>query len=243
MKSYFDGSGNFEDRRSDYLTLVGFVTKAWPSFESRWEATLQEHGAPGYLHMREATKLADGFSVKNGWEENRVNDLIVSVIQSVRDLALKDLFAFSCTVDLQVHRKLLKTEPDLMKAPHICASHCFGKLLDHEREHNPGLALTFEVFFDRDEKFFPVIHRMWQRRWKKGRVRARVPNLFQCLASMASVNSRDVYPCQLADLLAWLINRKYTVGDRAEWLQQLTEAVEYQPHLVDADNIANYIGP
>ena len=60
---------------------------------------------------------------------------------------------------------------------------------------------------------------------------------------MASVNSRDVYPCQLADLLAWLINRKYTVGDRAEWLQQLTEAVEYQPHLVDADNIANYIGP
>lgn len=206
LEAYFDGS-----RNPRFVTLGGFsaTPPTWGKFSSRWSAIVREAEAP-YLHMREAWGLSGAFDAKLGWDRARRRRLIFALMNMIgefrnfEDLERTDLFGFSCTVDLEGYNKARGRFPGLKPPESICLDWCAG--LQFRRRPEPT-ARYLSLYFDRNEQFLHKINSVWQTKRTSWR---------HLVAAIKTIEMKTTPALQLADLLAWVTNRRHTQPDDQE---------------------------
>ena len=74
LKVYLDGSGNFDDPLSRFLTLAALFAddSVWASIEEQWKAVLEKHHVP-YLHMKEMLRGDSPFS---RWDDLKKQEFV-----------------------------------------------------------------------------------------------------------------------------------------------------------------------
>jgi hypothetical protein len=190
MKSYFDGSGKYEDPGSRLLTLAGCAADWWEQFERAWDLMLERHGAP-YLHMREVVPRVGPFKT---WNEQMVNELVADAIETAIDHPPERVKAFSCTLSIAEHRQRAKTS-SIPDAYWYCSSICLSDLLRYEGE-NSRHHDRIELYFDAEDKFF----RFWMSVWNRNNKPARG---LECIDHLSPIRDQHkVGAMQFADLLA-----------------------------------------
>ena len=239
MKSYFDGSGKYHDTKM--LTLAGWSAVRWESFEESWDAMLKHHRAP-YLHMKE---MISPHGRKGGpfkdWKQEDIDNLVDAAIDTAIIHRKDGLRAVSCTISVTEH-KAVSASRRIVGAHYLCSTSCLGAVLNYEKEvsqHRDWM----EVYYDTADRFF----RFWVDAVNSKSKKERVPDL-QCIDAITGIlQPTRVMPMQLADLLGWLQNRKYTVGDRNEWLDRLLtlpnscrECVENTGNLLPRSQVRPY---
>lgn len=132
LRGYFDGSGKSND--SEYLTLTGLIASesVWERFESSWGEVLQKYQISDF-HMSEAMSLKDRFSRENGWDREKVGELIKDLWNVIgryrwtKDLSLKsNLNARSCTVVMRDYRRAKAERPKMREPEALCTGFCLG---------------------------------------------------------------------------------------------------------------------
>ncbi|MGA2965104.1 MAG: DUF3800 domain-containing protein [Terriglobales bacterium] len=150
--------------------------------------------------MTDLMCFSRNFSRRHGWDEIRRKSLLMglfNVIGSFRG-ASYHLLARSCTVLLDDWRLAKEKLPVLPSPEAMCVNFCVGGLYLPKEcvdEEKPVL-----LFFDRNEKFMHTVRRVWERRKKR-------PGKFGQIGTIRQISSVH-YPLQIADLLAWIVNRQ-----------------------------------
>ena len=213
IKAYFDGSCTLHDPKCTHITLAGFsaTKEQWDMFEPIWDSVLVKHNAPlskrgnPYWHSSEAFHLREGYE---GWHEDQVENLALELFQVLNKMPLDSLHGFAATVRKADYEKIKRENPKLMHPHVLCLEHCFSAIIG--RAETASSEPLLELVFDENEPFEPIInrclkHRIWWREYIGDRMRTnRMCNL---------------YPLQLCDLLAWLLNRYHSsrTENKDEW--------------------------
>ena len=200
-KVYFDGS-TFED--SQLLTLAGVIASDtdWASFDSKWLEYAAAFPRHTHLHMTDAMALKGQFA---DWEE-RMRDWAVGHYISLIENHMHALKAVTVTIDLSAHRRWSLVRP-LPKADRICSRLTFGILFDYFYANSPpGEKLA--VYYDRDEPFRKYTEAMWSNK----EIRKRLP-ILNYVEMIAASNAQAAPALQVADVLAWGVNRTESHGD------------------------------
>jgi hypothetical protein len=211
IRAYYDGSA--DERREHWITLAGFSAAdcKWKKFKLDWHDTLVAHRAPvspisgePYVHMKEAMSGSKGYL---GWSLNRVKPMI-------KDLN-RVLFKFNeqvsgavCTVNLddyQLAKKHIAGHPDSPEC--ICVDTCVSAIAIPRYCKDRSLHL----YFDKNEPFLHKINRVWLE--NKKRKEAGWPRQIQ---GIVKINSQSEIGVQAADVIAWIFNRHYTIGDHED---------------------------
>lgn len=213
MKSYFDGSGKYRDPNSKMLTLAGWGSQSWGNFEGAWSEMLKAHDAP-YLHMKEMMSYCGRIGSPFGsWDQDRVDRFVDAAISTAINHQFDGLKAFSCTVSITEH-KAVSARRKVLDAQNYCSMACLADVLNYEEKTSQHQD-RMELYFDKEDDFFYF----WVEQWGREDRQIRELDLIDQLSGLRS--TKEVFPMQLADLLAWLQNRRYTVGDREGWLDRL----------------------
>lgn len=202
LQVYYDGSGH--DR---CITLCGVAATedVWKRFEPRWSATLEAHNVKdNHLHMCDLMQLTEDFRRENGWDESKRLALLLDLWKVISEFQAEHLIAYSCTVMMQDWRRCKEETPKLCSPQSICVNFCAGGLHLHEGGSKEPFPLL--LYFDKNEKFMHKINRVWQRR------RRRRNNIFNQIGTIENADWR-FYPIQLADMIAWTMNRANRGGD------------------------------
>jgi hypothetical protein len=220
FKAYFDSSGKKEDPNTPRVTLACYAANglAWDDqFTPAWRAVLEKHfkgkSTPGepYLHMKEAIPLRGGYDRKHGWDEKSrselIEDLTVNVLGRFNWMTDR---AYACTVVVPDYDRAKAERPTLESIEYLALNFCLSHLFLDTPELPNGRRDMLECIFDRCEPYQPCLSELW-----KSDEERRRDVCLDHIASPYEVDMRKVYPVQAADLLAWLLNRHYTKGDRA----------------------------
>lgn len=211
-KAYYDGGGV----SGKIVTLAGFAGRpgAWEEFERLWADVLAGDGNRPrceYLHMTDAKALRKEFSRQRGWDEQKVDALLMDVFNKgigplVNNQPEPRFVCASCSVLLDDYERACQHIPRLkqMKEPEaICVDHCLSIALQilpdaPQGEGFLGKLGCVELFFDQNERFLHKINRVWQRRkWRRDQ------SFMSLIASIVPADMRLVRPLQAADYLNW----------------------------------------
>ncbi len=212
-KAYYDGSGK---KDTQFLTLAGYAgtLPAWLQFEEAWAKVLERHNC-SFLHMADAFFLRNEFSFANGWTHDKVNALLIDLLNECLSQTgwgdyRNEFVGVSSTVNLEDYHRACNDRPELKaKTPEeICvrlALRVALQVLPENKEsepfHKDG---AVEIYFDENELFRSKIENEW-RKYRNNR-----NTLWSLVASIGSVNHRQVIGVQAADFLAWQTNRSFT---------------------------------
>jgi hypothetical protein len=234
IRAYYDGSS--DEKRANWLTLANFsgTDEAWNAFEAERGNVLSQHNAPRsidgspFIHMADAMKQGQEFS---GWTIGQVKALVFELVKAIN---CHSLYGAVCTVNLVDYKRAkhhLRTHPDSPES--ICVEQCVNAIhIPPGCERAPGL---LHLYFGQNDKFRHKIGRVWDR--TKKRKDAGWPLQ---IAQIDTVNSREVFGIQAADVVAWIFNRHYTIGDQEDmwfWVSLLQPS-----ELYDYDKIMKKYG-
>jgi len=150
--------------------------------------------------MSDAMSLKGHFSRARGWNEEKVNRLVVDLLKVMSDHNNHGFQFRSCTALRDDYERAKREYPTLRPIEAICVNYCVGGLAvpkDHE----------VMLYFDRGEPFMKQINRVWLRQR-----RLRKPGWAQQTRNIIPVDS-GTYAIQAADFIAWSVNREQTHGD------------------------------
>ncbi len=211
LRGYYDGSGKSHEKDSKFLTLTGIVASesVWKEFENKWNAVLNRHGAPS-LHMADAMSLRGDFSRANGWDDQRVDNLVRDLWNVIGEFRFStegkgsNLTAFSCTIIMEDYRRAKAENTRLREAEAICVNCCFKLPFDIERF--PEIVMIFDC----SEGFQKTITRVWEK--AKGKELAGWPrqirNIVNRTKERETLGTSYECPMQAADMIAWLVNNR-----------------------------------
>jgi hypothetical protein len=219
---YFDGSGK-ED--SDYITLAGCAADKdhWVSLEGSWESILEKHSVP-YMHMQEAVSCSGVF---DGWGFDRVEVLtaeLMLVVSSLRD----SMRVFVCTVCMADYRKWtsrLRMPP----ADRMCSRWTFDSAAMWYGGFPIPVLDKIDVIYDRNEPFLKHVYRDWKGP-KKDRLRK---PFWDLVNTVAPVDCRKTPALQLADMMAWSVNRSHAGPPNAR-IDELSSFIVNTPDALTA---------
>jgi hypothetical protein len=174
------------------------------AFQKGWKEIVNHAGAD-YLHMAEAWPLVRHFSSRNGWTEQRRNDLLVRLLRYMAEFRRfdesTDLLGLSCSIDLCAYREVSSLRR-LKEPESICVDYCFG----HQFHRLPKPAPKYlSLYFDRSEGFRHKLNRIWKRKVNGQRVW-----WGEYVTEVSDVNMRAMPAIQAADLIGWTTNRERT---------------------------------
>jgi hypothetical protein len=211
MKTYFDG-GNKVDKRFDRISLAAVcgTRNQWKRFETDWNKVLYLHKAE-FLHTTDAISLNNSFSVEKGWSKKRVDLLIddcVSVLKKHMEIppdrqgpVRPGIFAVTLTIRfdewLEAHKESPNSIPDTIEEVCVTELLSFAFRWGHLRG-----AKSYELYFDQGEPFYGHI----RDRFDKPRAKQDI-GMMNKVNHLGESDMRVNPPLQLADLLAWSINK------------------------------------
>jgi len=157
-------------------------------------------------------------------------------VQVVARLDRPSFHWFGCVINLIDYAKVVPLCPALSDPPHddrptppeaVCVDWCVGGLFDRlEIDYEKKAPTDIELIFDRNEDFLHWIHRLWvapfeiRPWWARNRVRDDWER--PRIARIVDGDSNSYLELQAADVIAWVIRRRRTHGDRNDWYEALT---------------------
>lgn len=81
MKSYFDGSGKYEDPNSKMLTLAGWGSAVWVPFEEKWQNTGKQR-SPVPTHEGDDVPPGTTGGPFADWEQSRIDAFVEEAIET-----------------------------------------------------------------------------------------------------------------------------------------------------------------
>ena len=211
LESYFDGSG--KPAKDSRITLAGMAAEdsVWTDFDNEWRAILHNRNpAAEYMHMREATKLIEGFSPRYGWNDTKVGKLIGDLLIYLSTVKKTKRFRqFFCTVDMDAYRRLEKEGYALDSPVKICNEFCPGIVIAWYVTQYPGLISSAHFFFDRDEPFREPFEKQWQVERNRRLDDSPRQIFWSMIHTVTSADMKCKPALQAADMLAWAINRSH----------------------------------
>jgi hypothetical protein len=239
LKGYFDGGNEADSTLYKILTLASFsgLDTHWRAFDLRWKKTLAKYKAP-YLHTTDAVCLSRDFSRSNGWNKEKVNDLISDCVEVIEDCAAirtgDKISRFgirpaTVSVILGDFKKALTTFPRLGTVEHLCATQCVSFTAAYG---STAGARQFQLYFDQGEPFLGHIHD------RKTNRKARQASPFWAMVTdLGESDMRHVPALQAADVLAWSVNHAYEEeAIRFDWQERIL-FIDREKDLFDYDRL------
>ena len=228
--AYLDGSGDTArgagSQQIVTLASIAAYQPAWVAFQRAWDLVVQSNGGQP-IHAAALHYEASAGSIT----------IIDKAVQVIADLDVAAFNCFACGVSLSDYDRALRECPYLQAPPHYkqpkppeaicvdwCTGHLFNRLdIDVDKED----PVNIELVFDRNEGFIHWIHRVWtaptkvRPNWAKKRrsgdwLKARI-------TSVKSADMETYRELQAADVVAWVVNRHHTHGDRDTWYDKLQD--------------------
>lgn len=198
MTVYVDGSGTHDD--SDILTLATCVmdSELIEAFNGAWNQELQRFGLEA-LHLRTLNRSASG-----------ANQLIGELIKVLSRFSQEFLYVRTCSVVIADYREAKLRSASLKPAELLCVDVCLGGLSIPEKDGGKDDVIT--VQFDRGEPFQRYMHEAWRNGRKGPRSSQGWPRQVQ---DIQTANSATTPGLQVADLLAWALNRQERCLDQS----------------------------
>lgn len=211
LKAYFDKSGQHDTK---FMTLSGIAASdaTWQEIEETWDYLLKV-GEPKatYMHVVEALNLRDAFKRDNGWDKEKVWNLINALMSYLTDLPKENLCHFTCIVDLQAYEKL-RLETYQMDSPvKLCIDSCVKRVMFWYLREYQALDLEASYFFDQNEPFEPAFRAEWESEKAKDE-EVGTTSIWAHIVQVSNSDMRKTPGLQVADMLAWGHNREATDG-------------------------------
>jgi hypothetical protein len=239
LKSYFDQSNHADSSEHDRISIgtVCGTSKQWKRFDTEWKKVLYRHHVE-YLHTTDAVSLRNDFSKESGWNKKRVDCFIgdcVGVIE--RQIAIpygipgkhprNGLYPITLTVPFDDWVRAKKKIPKLPNSiEEICATETVSFAFKLGREVS---ANKYELYFDRGEKLYGHVYDRWKHPKAKKDIEA-----MKDVIIVAEAVSMDIPALQMADLLAWSINRANQ--ETRVWHRRL-HSLPYKSKLLDYEHL------
>jgi hypothetical protein len=214
VRAYLDSSGKPHERR---VTLAAFCAcdEAWNMMEYAWRDVLLGHPLkPNYIHMKELCHLQKEFSKQKGWTLSEAFGLVNKMLMFLQMFPKKDFNMFYCSIDLEARRKLIKEGYKIPDPVSLCNGFCSEIIIRHylreavekdsEARYENLDGLNF--YFDQGEEYFGPFQKKWLEMTKRAR-RDEIPNPWVSVVQVTTANMRRVPGLQMADVLAWAVNR------------------------------------
>jgi len=241
LKSYFDGSNHADSSQYDRISIatVCGMREQWRRFDPAWKKVLSRHRAE-YLHTTDAVSLRNDFAKEKGWDKTRVDSFIsdcVDVIEKqmfvpsgFRDWTPRmGLYPITLTIPFDDWVRAKKTKPELPETiEELCATESVSFAFKWGRHIG---AAKYQLYFDRGEKFYGFIHD----RWCHPKAQKDIETMKNVINVEKSI-ARFVPALQMADLLAWSINRANQ--ETREWHMRL-HTLPYRSALLDYAHLIN----
>jgi len=231
LKSYFDGANKADLKLYDRIVVatVSGDSEQWDEFNAEWNEVLERHkrdgGCATPLHTTDAVSLWKGFSQKNGWNRDLVDDFICDCVRVIhKHMAVPSpitgelrpgLHIVTLTIYLDDYRKAREVNPRLPNSVNsIGASETMGFAFARGRAVG---ATSYHLYFDRGE---PFIGRA-RAKWNSKKARIDVP-LLANVDVIAEAISAVTPGLQMADLFAWCISHNDIITKRL-WHRALND--------------------
>jgi hypothetical protein len=229
--AYLDGSADTHRGKvaQQFVTLASIA-----AYQESWDADFA-------VSWGELVRLNGGEAIHaNELHQNGSIALLERAVQAVSALRRPSFHAFGCVVNLADYVKATQLCPALSSPPHddrpkppeaVCVDWCVGHLFDRlEIDWDKKAPTDIGLVFDQSEKFLHWIYRVRTapysiRPWW---ARKRVGNEWErpWIGTIASADSESHQELQAADVIAWVINRRHTHGDRDGWYSEITSGRE-----------------
>ena len=249
MLAYLDGSGDTSNGRAAQrvvtLASIAAYKTAWDLdlFTVQWDDLVRQNGGEP-IH---ATTLHSTGSY----------DILERAVGVVASLVRPSFHVFGCALDLADYSRVLPLSPSLQLPQHddrpkppeaICVDWCVGGLFDRmDIDVDDPLTADIGLVFDRNEEFLHWIYRVWtapfQKRpwWARKRRRGAFPDAR--IATIVPGDSDSYRELQAADVVAWVLTRRWTHGDRNDWYAAITAGREGDFMRYDYDALSKAFVP
>jgi hypothetical protein len=218
LKSYFDGANKADLKQFDRVVLATALgtSEQWDAFQEDWKKTLGQHDVP-FLHTTDAITLNAPFSLKDGWNDNSVDDLILDCVRVIkRHIAMPSLVpgefrpglrVVTMTIYLEDYKKAREKNPEMPNSVNeILTSELLGFVFRWGRRIG---AEYYHLYFDQGEDFYGHT----RNRMDNKRVRRDV-QMFEKVVVLAEADMRFTSGLQMADLFAWCISHNDSSSKR-----------------------------
>ncbi len=241
LKSYFDGSNHADSSEYDRISIatVCGMREQWRRFDPAWRKVLSKHRA-NYLHTTDAVSLHNDFAREKGWDKTRVDSFIGDCVDVIeKHMAIPSgfrgwtprmgLYPVTLTIPFDDWLRVKKTRPELPETiEELCATESVGFAFKWGRYIR---AAKYQLYFDRGEKFYGFI----RDRWCHPKASIDIEIMKDVIYVDESIAS-FVPALQMADLLAWSINRANQ--ETREWHMRLHN-LPYRSALLDYEHLIN----
>jgi hypothetical protein len=191
LLAFFDDSGSIQDPKVDSLTLAGAIAspQTWSSLGSTWAATLTSYGVSRFR----MTEYSNNRGAFEAWQTNpgRRDAFMKELIDEVVN---HDVAIFGATTMLRAAQTRLRHPNEEIHPYRHCVTavvHFCSSIAAPERE--------VDVVFAQQPEFDGLTLAEFDRIrfWNVG------------VASVSPLPARESAPLQIADLIAWEVNKRH----------------------------------
>jgi hypothetical protein len=224
MKIYYDGSNGEPDPQGDgWITLGGVAATdaVWADFDLKWNRMLRErYPMAPYIHMIELLDHNSPFDRVNGWTREKKRQLISDAIVVLSQMHKQEFRWFRCSLNTSAIERLFMQGKVVPSNPHlhIALFMLYLMVTGYADNVNINDREKIFVFYDRGEKFYPLV----KKAWLEGRTMPGQPlnpsNPWDFLENIAEVDQAYTPPpLQVADMVAWSHTRTLTTSEERDF--------------------------
>jgi hypothetical protein len=213
MRIFVDGSYGKDANGDEWITLGGIAAtdNAWSEFEGHWHTMLRNrYPIAPYIHMIELMDGEDPFDSVNGWNEEKLGNLIVEGIARLSWMDKAQSQMIACSFNKSARDRIIAeghtvSDPIAALVTTVTQAAIVPYLANCAVHGVTAEPIYF--FFDRNEPFF----RLLKRAWLNGRTRpghqADPNNPWDYLRDVDERDLPNTYALQAADMIAWAHTR------------------------------------
>src|SRR6266571_2753206 len=244
LKIYLDRSGEV------VLSAIAADEHLWADLEPKWLGMLaNRQPQASYLHMKEAISLRGNFTAEKGWDAQKVEQLLRDALLLILAVNKEQLCVFGCHLDLQAYRRLKKLRSISVDYTEICNDFVAEKVLAWQVERRKNSLLTghsseddfLHYYFDQGEPFEGAF-RKWRDKNYRLAHHAKGFNYWALVKSITSSSMRHTPGLQVADMLAWALNRSRTTGSYSHMAEIMRQIIPHYISKMDAHRLLELYG-
>lgn len=192
------------------MTLSGVAADdaTWDLIESGWQHILGNRiPKAAYMHMKEAMPLRGEFDASKGWDDGKVDSLLSDLLVHLSAVDRNNYHQFACTIDMDAYRKLVIEGYSMDDPIAICNESVAKRVMYWFHFVRRGIDLTAAYYFDRGEPFEPEFKRRWELELEIDGLSGD-DSVWSHIACVCSADMKTIPGLQVADMLAWGLNRQ-----------------------------------
>jgi hypothetical protein len=223
VRAFFDGSGTPDDIFQKHVVLACRSGPAtlWNIVEPRWDSVLSKHfegkklplengvAVRPYSHMKEAMHLRGLFSRENGWDESKIDNLVLDLDSVLYGYGPSNLVSVVASLDKAQYQEAKSKKKNPMKMATVLTVACCNRIFPSLAQDLSDNNSTINIFFDKGEKFLGDLISDWNNK----KICDEQPGLKRINSITQVADMKKTPGLQMADLLGWLAYRCLTADD------------------------------